>query len=427
MGRKIILFVLLVVMLSSSVVFAQAGETLVLNNTKNEEVKSTISQYFDNYFKSYQTLQIVNSDNIVESNENTLLYKKIHELSIEANKLVGLSYTAYKVALDYQGISYSNNVANVSLMMNCDYSYSSTPDVKSSIRNIDYKISLVRENNKYKIIFIDSNFDEFNNFKISVEEKVTATINKKSKIDAINETKEEKAKEISDTVKYIAGNSLKGTNNQTDITTSSNQVAPLAVASTYSFNRMLAVNWAQRFAEASQSSRFFYTALGNDCTNFVSQCIWAGYGGYVEGNDTQTKNNISDKVRMVNNVWHAGTGGGMPNWESVTNLWNYATTNTGNGPKATGTNNNQPYYNLSPSSIYYGNALQIRTGSSGDYGHSVFVTYSLDSSTQYYYQVLVSQHTDDKWNRNLWELITSWGGNNCYIRHMSFNSATFGS
>jgi len=119
---------------------------------------------------------------------------------------------------------------------------------------------------------------------------------------------------------------------------------------------------------------------------------------------------------MVNNVWQAGTGGGVPNWENVENLWSYATTNTGNGPRATGLNNTQPYYNLSPSSIYYGNILQIRTGSSGDYTHSVFVTYSLDSSTTEYNQVLVSQYSYDKYNRNLWELITSWGGNNCYIR-----------
>ncbi|AFM01237.1 hypothetical protein Desde_2937 [Desulfitobacterium dehalogenans ATCC 51507] len=192
---------------------------------------------------------------------------------------------------------------------------------------------------------------------------------------------------------------------------------------------MLARNWAHRFAELGESDRFFYTACGNDCTNFVSQCIWAGYGGYIEGNDTQTKNNIFNRVRMVNNVWQAGAigGGGVPNWENATNLWNYVTTNTGDGPRATGANNNQPYYNLPPSSIYYGNALQIRSGSSGEYAHSVFVTYSLDSSTTEYNQVLVSQHTYDKYNRNLWELITAWGGNNCYIRKMSFNSANFSS
>lgn len=411
-------------------IFSIVPNTFAATVNKNalyagDPIKSVISQYFDNYFKSYQTLVVVNSDNIVEDNENTLLYKKMHELSVEANKLVGLSYTTFKVTLDYQDISYLKDTVNVNLLMSCDYVYSTTPDAKSSIGNIDYKFSLIRENSKYKIISIDSNFDEFDNFKKSVQEKVYSS--KISKIDAINKTVEEKSQEIRDTVKYISGNSLNSENSPADSTTPSNEVMPLGVTSTYSFNRMLARNWAQRFAQADPSDRFFYTVQGNDCTNFVSQCIWAGYGGYVEGNDTQTKNNISNRIRMVNNVWQAGTGGGVPNWESVNNLWSYATTNAGNGPRATGSNNNQPYYNLSPSSIYYGNALQIRNGSSGDYGHSVFVTYSLDSSTTEYNQVLVSQHTGNMYNRNLWELITSWGGNNCYIRRMSFNNANFSS
>ncbi|MCO1600862.1 amidase domain-containing protein [Desulfosporosinus nitroreducens] len=428
--RKDIPVYVIVVML---LIFSIVPNTLAATVNENalyagDPVKHVISQYFDNYFKSYQTLEVVNSDNLVEDNENTLLYKKMHELSVEANKLVRLSYTTFKVTLDYQNISYLNDTVNVNLLMSCDYVYSSTPDAKSSIGNINYKFSLIHENDEYKIISIDSNFDEFDNFKKSVEEKVSSS--KISKIDAINKTAEEKSQEIRDTVKYISGNSLNSENNPADSTTSSNEVMPLGVNSTYSFNRMLARNWAQRFAEADESDRFFYTAYTpseNDCTNFVSQCIWAGYGGYVEGNDTQTKNNINNRVRMVNNVWQAGTGGGVPNWESVTNLWSYATTNTGNGPRATGLNNDQPYYNLSPSSIYYGNAIQARTGSSGNYTHSVFVTYSLDSSTTEYNQVLVSQHTGDMYNRNLWELITSKGGNNCYLRKMSFKNANFSS
>lgn len=418
--RKILVFVLLAIMMFPTIAFANVND--------DKEVKSVISQYFDNYFKSYQTLEIVNSDNIIEDNENTLLYKKMHEFSVEANKLIGLSYTTYKVNLDFQSISYSKNIANVDLLMNCDYVYSSTPDAKSSM-GLSYKFCLIRENNEYKIISIDSNFDEFDNFKKSVEEKVSSS--KISKRDAINITKEEKIQEIRDTVKYIAGNSANSEISPTDISTSPNEVIPLAVTSTFSYNRMLGRNYAERFAEESDlDARFFYTIpdnLGGDCTNFVSQCIWAAYGGYVEGSDTQTRNNITNRVRMVNNIWQAGTGGGVPNWESVMNLWTYATTNTGNGPKATGANNGQPYYNLSPSSIYYGNVIQKRADSTGDYTHSVFVTYSLDSSTQYYYQVLVSQHSGDLYNRNLWELITSSGGNNCYLRKMSFNSATFSS
>lgn len=421
MRFRIVLIALVLTMLFPSVSYASGNENLS-SISQDPAVKSVISQYFDDYFSSYETLGVVTSD-IVEENDNTMMYEKIHELAIEANKAVNLKYKNVKVTLDYQNITYSDNQVDISLLMNCDYAYSSTPTERSAIRNVDYKFSLARKNDKLKIISIDSNFDEYTCFKNSVEEKVASNINR---LDAIKKTKDEKSKEIQDTLKYFDGNAQISNVAKQTSTLSTSQLQPFAVTATYTFNRMLGRNWAQRFAEAPSSSRFFYTVSGNDCTNFVSQCIWAGYGGYIEGNDSQTKSNINNQVRMTTSGnWYAGTGGGSGNWESVTNLWNYVTSNTGYGPKATGSNNNQPYYNLSPSSIYYGNALQIRTGSSGDYGHSVFVTYSLDSGTQYYNQVLVSQHTYDKYNRNLWELITAWGGDSCYVRKMSFNSASF--
>ncbi|TWH60694.1 putative amidase-like protein [Desulfitobacterium sp. LBE] len=410
-------------------VFGIAPNTLAATNTSNplsaeEAVKSVISQYFDNYFKSYQTLELIDSDDLVVENENTLLYKKMHEIFVEGNKLVGLSYTTYKVDLDYQEIAYAKDAVNVSLLMNCAYTYSTTPDADSSMSNIGYRFKLVQQNDGYKITSIESDFSEFDPFKESVEEKLTSS--RISKAEATHQTAEEWAHNIRDAAQYISGKLQASEENPPASIEPASEVTPMA---TYSFNRMLARNWAHRFAESSESERFFYTASGGDCTNFASQCIWAGYGGYVEGNDTQTKNNIRNRVRMVNNVWQAGAigGGGTPNWETAKHLWNYVTANTGNGPRATGTNNNQPYYNLSPSTIYYGNALQVRRGSSGDYGHSVFVTYSLDSSTTEYNQVLVSQHTPNLYNRNLWELIQTWGGNNCYLRKMSFNSASFSS
>ena len=54
----------------------------------------------------------------------------------------------------------------------------------------------------------------------------------------------------------------------------------------------------------------------------MSQCIWTGYGGYVEGNDAQTKSNITNRVRMVPSIWQAGAvgGGETSDWETVGSL-----------------------------------------------------------------------------------------------------------
>lgn len=44
-----------------------------------------------------------------------------------------------------------------------------------------------------------------------------------------------------------------------------------------------AVNYSDCYALTENS--LFYVA-DKDCTNFVSQCVWAGYGGWVNGDET---------------------------------------------------------------------------------------------------------------------------------------------
>lgn len=184
--------------------------------------------------------------------------------------------------------------------------------------------------------------------------------------------------------------------------------------------------------------RYFYTT-GSDCTNFVSQCIWAAYGGYVPGNDTTTRSNISNKVRMVNTgtlstSWYAGTGGGSPYWEQVPSLWDFAT-NTAKtyGPQATGYNNNASYANITPSTVNTGNVLQFYNYNYSVYRHSVYVTYKPSSGTITWSNLLVSYHSTDKKNVPVIDLINSFTGPDgsatqpCKMRRMSFSSASFSS
>ncbi|WP_407309926.1 amidase domain-containing protein [Desulfosporosinus sp. SB140] len=387
-------------------------------------VKNLISMYFDKYFESFQTLQIADLSNIVEDNDQTFLYNNILQSQVEANRAINLSYTKYNVNLDFKNILFSGNKATVNALMSCDYAYSTTPDQKSAMYNIEYNFELSKINSQWKITSIDSNFNEYDYFKNQVGEKQKKGLSKRQ---AITETKKERSDNIKITIDYLKGNPLIKPNNEKQ-----NKTTFSTMSVSVSYNKWLAVNWAQRFATAPNESRFFYTAGTNDCTNFVSQCVWAGYGGYVEGNDTQTKTNISNKFRMINvypSGWYGGAigGGGTPAWESVVSLWNYATPVHSSGPNATGYNNNQPYYNYLPNQIYLGEVLQFRNGSTGDYTHSVIVTYSKDSNNSYYSDILVSQHSDNLWNRNLWELIQNKGGNSCYMRDMTFKSASFAS
>ena len=65
-----------------------------------------------------------------------------------------------------------------------------------------------------------------------------------------------------------------------------------------------AVNYSDCYALTENS--LFYVA-DKDCTNFVSQCVWAGYGGWVNGDETANAQNIAAHYRMYhhnNSDWY---------------------------------------------------------------------------------------------------------------------------
>ena len=200
-------------------------------------------------------------------------------------------------------------------------------------------------------------------------------------------------------------------------------------AGPFSYNANNGVSYANRFATSTPSSRFFYTAP-KDCTNFVSQCVWAAYGGYVPNNDVTTKNNMSSKFRMVPKVWQGGTGGGVGNWETVNLFWAYAIARKTEGPVATGYNNNLKYTSIANPrvTVRVGDVLQLRNGGSGNYTHSVYVTSILSGPVQTgrdWDMIRVAAHSNDRMNRPASDLISAHGDSNCYLRGLSFSAASF--
>jgi len=177
-------------------------DTENLNNPITSEdatynIKNVISQYFDNYYKSFQILDIVNSDNIVEDNDNTFLAKATQNYMVEGYKVVGLYLREYKVILDYKTISVSGDQAKVDVHMHLDHVYSTPPDLKSAL-NDDYSIDLVLHNNQWKISGIDSTAIEFKNFKEWVDDKIRQGFSRR---DAILKTEEECIQDLQNLIK----------------------------------------------------------------------------------------------------------------------------------------------------------------------------------------------------------------------------------
>lgn len=140
---------------------------------------------------------------------------------------------------------------------------------------------------------------------------------------------------------------------------------------TLSYDRSRAVRYARRWALSRNPLFANFTGIGGDCTNFVSQCIYAGacimnytptFGWYY----------FSPEDRA-------------PAWTGVEYFYNFMVGNDGVGPYATET---------LPSQLTLGDVVQLGN-QDGEYYHTLLVT---GFSTEGY---LVSAHSDDAIDRPL--------------------------
>ena len=204
---------------------------------------------------------------------------------------------------------------------------------------------------------------------------------------------------------------------------------------TVSYDRAAAVAYARRFAKVENNGIF--KSMGLDCTNFVSQCMWSGYGGtkgYYLNNTAALKARVAANYRQTS-TWYGRNADSPYQYGSgafirVVDFWDYVTTNTGHGPRATGYNNNKVWTQLTvvPRT---GDILQVYISDQGRYAHSVIVTQvhstslTVNNKDMWRNNIIVSQHTPRRLNRTLGNLIDTYGDANCKIRLIRPKSATF--
>ena len=92
---------------------------------------------------------------------------------------------------------------------------------------------------------------------------------------------------------------------------------------TFPYNRRLAVEYAHRWAYGRNPEYFDFQGIGGDCTNFASQCIYAGAG-------------IMNYTPVYG--WYYITANARTaSWTGVQYLYNFLTSNQDTGPYATET------------------------------------------------------------------------------------------
>ena len=216
------------------------------------------------------------------------------------------------------------------------------------------------------------------------------------------------------------------------------EIAPYA-ASSYAYNGVRAATWALNYPkESDAATAYFEYIVGGNCQNYVSHCVWAGYGGAIAGSGNIVQNILND-VRMVpgSSGWYGCPDGYHDHtysWVNVSGFWNYVTSNPSLGPKGVGYNDGGIYTNINAADLLEGRVIQLRnglnSGHDGRYQHSVIVSSTSESdifSTQYN-KIYVCASNDEFRDASLKsKMIDAFGGSDCYMRMIRLTSANFNS
>ena len=86
------------------------------------------------------------------------------------------------------------------------------------------------------------------------------------------------------------------------------------------YNRAAAVAYANEWAYSRNPAYFDFSDLGGNCTNFASQCLYAGSGVM--------------NYTPIYGWYYVSLNNRAPAWTGVNELYRFLTTNRGAGPRA---------------------------------------------------------------------------------------------
>ena len=137
------------------------------------------------------------------------------------------------------------------------------------------------------------------------------------------------------------------------------------------YNRQAAFEYAKKWAFKRNPQFYNFNAIGGDCTNFASQCIYAGAGVM---NYTPTFG-----------WYYSSLNDRAPSWTGVEYLYNFLVNNDGVGPFAE---------EVSLEKLEVGDIVQLGT-QAFDFYHSPVVVRIANG------QIYVAAHTYDAFNKPL--------------------------
>lgn len=141
------------------------------------------------------------------------------------------------------------------------------------------------------------------------------------------------------------------------------------------YNRENVVEYANRYALNPNPAFYNFENLGGDCTNFASQCIFAG---------AQVMN-----FTPVFGWYYIDANNRTPSWTGVEELYNFLVNNTSSGPRGEVVE----LYELQ-----IGDIIQLKFREGPRFDHTPVVTSVGDLTPE---TILVAAHTNNSKNRPL--------------------------
>ena len=190
------------------------------------------------------------------------------------------------------------------------------------------------------------------------------------------------------------------------------------------------VYYAQSFALIEglpESQRLFFYDPGDDCTNFISQCVWAAYGGWLPGftEEAVAKNaqRILSDTRQVKGAWFGSKKHiGSNRWCRVEEFYSYVTTRGRPAGPVAQLLADGDFNSVNPAIIRPGDVIQlvVTTYTPERFGHGLYVTAGAGD----WANVRICCHTYNRLNAPMTEF-SSYPDIYTRLRVLRFSPATF--
>ncbi|WP_312091695.1 amidase domain-containing protein [Aminipila sp.] len=200
------------------------------------------------------------------------------------------------------------------------------------------------------------------------------------------------------------------------------------------YNKRSASQYGVQFGNKFENRIF--KRMREDSTNFISQCIWAGYGG-ADGYSlsrpediTALRNRVANMYRQTP-VWYGLAFRSLeefaaPPFIYAEQLWNYAINNNSSGPRAVGFNDGRHWTDLDVD-VEQGDVIQFFREDTQTYDTSVLiVSDTRQNIVDFMGNIFVAQHSPDFSYRPLINAFrTSCEIETCKLRVLRFVPAFF--